>query len=80
MPSWRESVGRRRSASTSSTREPIPAAAADWEPRAGASANRRAQFGAAGAQTLPVLSTAPIDEATLEEAARTFAIEVLPLP
>jgi hypothetical protein len=27
-----------------------------------------------------VLSTSPPDEATLDEAARTFAIEVLPLP
>jgi hypothetical protein len=39
-----------------------------------------ALFGAAGEQNLPVLSTSPPDEATLDEAARSFAIEVLPLP
>jgi hypothetical protein len=39
-----------------------------------------ALFGPAGEQDLPVLSTSPVDEATLDEAARTFAIEVVPLP
>jgi hypothetical protein len=39
-----------------------------------------ALFGAAGEQNLPVLSTSPVDEATLDAAARRFAIEVLPQP
>ncbi len=39
-----------------------------------------ALFGTAGEQDLPVLATSALDEATLEEAARTFAIEILPLP
>jgi len=39
-----------------------------------------ALFGPAGEQDLPIRSTSPLDDATLDEAARTFAIEVLPLP
>ena len=39
-----------------------------------------ALFGSAGEQDLPVLSTALVEEALLDEAARTFAIEILPLP
>jgi hypothetical protein len=39
-----------------------------------------ALFGPCGEQDLPVLSTLPVDEATLDEAARTFGIQVLPLP
>ena len=39
-----------------------------------------ALFGPAGEQDLPVLSTAPVDEATLEDAAGRFGVEVVPLP
>ena len=37
-------------------------------------------FGASGEQDLPVLSTSPVNEATLDEAALMFGIQVLPLP
>ena len=39
-----------------------------------------ALFGSAGEQDLPILSSAPVDEATLEEAASRFGVEVVPLP
>lgn len=39
-----------------------------------------ALFGPAGEQDLPVLSTSPVDEATLVGAARTFGLEVVPTP
>jgi hypothetical protein len=39
-----------------------------------------ALFGAAGGHDLPILSTSPLDEATLEDASSIFAIEILPLP
>lgn len=39
-----------------------------------------ALFGPCGEQDLPVLSTSPLEEATLDEAARAFGIQVVPLP
>jgi len=39
-----------------------------------------ALFGPSGEHGLPVLSTSPIDEATLNEAASMFGIQVVPLP
>jgi RES domain. len=39
-----------------------------------------ALFGSAGEQDLPVLSSAPVDEVTLEEATGRFGVEVVPLP
>ena len=39
-----------------------------------------ALFGSAGEQDLPVLSSASVDKATLEEAAGRFGVEVVPLP
>jgi hypothetical protein len=39
-----------------------------------------ALFGPYGEQDQPVLSTSPVDEATLEIAAHTFGIEVVPRP
>ena len=39
-----------------------------------------ALFGPSGEQDLPVLSTSPVEETTLDEAAHTFGIQVVPLP
>ncbi|HWX88512.1 MAG TPA: RES family NAD+ phosphorylase [Solirubrobacteraceae bacterium] len=39
-----------------------------------------ALFGPCGGQDLPVISTSPVKEATLDEAAHTFGIQVVPVP
>jgi hypothetical protein len=39
-----------------------------------------ALFGSAGERDLPILSSAGVDEAELEEAASRFGVEMVPLP